>query len=181
TVSIAIIYYVTAISLNVMLIGFATYEHLSSDICGKNRIKAIAIHIDKFLENADAGIVHENVEMTESLQDFAIRADDVGFIGNIGPDSNRIQRLRGLVQLFLIPARDCDSRPHVDQHFRYCKSDAAASARHKRCCILQIHDSLPISCSKRFNFGRSPIAMSTSPAWIRRSAAGLNSMTPSLC
>ena len=72
-----------------MLRGLASHEHRTGDVGGKNRIKTRTIHIDELFEHTEACIVHENVQVTERLQNLAIGAYHIRVAGNVSPNRQR--------------------------------------------------------------------------------------------
>src|SRR5439155_4755701 len=164
-----------------MFCGFAGHQHGSGHIRGKDGFKTRAVHIDEFLEDAGAGVIHKNVQFGECLKDFAVRPSNVGFVCNIGANRNRMQHLGRFVQLLFISAGDSDACSCINENFGDSESDSAAAACDECRSVPQVHADLPISSSRSLNVGRSPIAIKTSPASILVSVGGLNCITPVLC
>src|SRR2546428_11174888 len=92
-----------------------------------------------------------------------------------------MQHLGRFVQLLFISAGDSDACSCINEDFGDSESDSAAAACDECRSVPQVHADLPISSSRSLNFGRSPIAIKTSPASILVSAGGVYCLTPLLC
>ena len=54
--------------LTKMLGGFARHQHRAGDVGGETALEARAVEIDEVLEHAEAGVVHQDVEIAEFLR-----------------------------------------------------------------------------------------------------------------
>src|ERR1700676_1489687 len=66
--------------------GFPGHEHGAGDVGGEGGFEALEIEVDEVLEDAAAGVVDQDVEFAEFLQDFAIGALYVFLVGDVGLD-----------------------------------------------------------------------------------------------
>ena len=56
------------------------------DVGGEGALEAREVEIHQFLEEAQAGVIDQNVEIAEFVQNLANGALDVGFLGHVGMD-----------------------------------------------------------------------------------------------
>ena len=56
------------------------------------------LHFHQRLEDAAAGVVHQNVEVAELFENFRVGALNIRFLGDVGLDGMRAQGARGFGQ-----------------------------------------------------------------------------------
>ena len=79
--------------------GATGHEHCSRYVRGEDGLEVGEIEIHEVLENAEAGVVDENIEVAEFFEDFAISALDVGFPGDVRTDCVDVEGGGGLGEL----------------------------------------------------------------------------------
>ena len=80
-----------------MLRGFSSHQHCTGNIGCEDSVECRSVCVHESLKNTEAGIVYENIEMSENLERFPECPLDVRFIGHVGSDGDGIQEFRGLV------------------------------------------------------------------------------------
>ena len=104
---------------------FARHQHDARDVGGKDGVEAGAIHIDQFLEHADAGIINQDIQVTQLLLDFLKSPQDIGLIGDIRLYAYHAQRAGSFSQPFRVAPRDGDARARLCQYLGRGPADAA--------------------------------------------------------
>ena len=89
----------------------AGHEHRSGDVGGEDRLEAGEIEIHEVFENAEAGVVDENIEVAEFFEDFAISALDVGFPGDVRMNCVDAEGAGGFRELALVTSGDRTRAP----------------------------------------------------------------------
>ena len=86
---------VAALAGDEVLGGVAGHQHRSGNVGGEDGLEAGEVEIHEVLEDAEAGVVDQNVEVAEFFEDLAIGALDVGFLGDVGVDGVDFQGAGG--------------------------------------------------------------------------------------
>src|SRR5438045_3346885 len=128
-----------------MLSGLTSHEHRASDIRGEDRIEAFAVRINETLEYSESGVVNQDVQAAEFLEDVSKRPHHVGFVGNVGTDRMNLQRTRRFGKLLLITSGDRNLRAGVDQCRGNCAADSSAPTADQCSRVAQVHTTSSIS------------------------------------
>ena len=87
--------------LDEVLRGFARHEHHADDVGLQDRVELRAIHVNERTPLAECGVVHQNVEVAELVEELTIRPRDVVFAADVGLDRMRANRFRRFGQSVL--------------------------------------------------------------------------------
>ena len=117
----------------------AAVEHRSRDVGGEDSFEAGEVEIHEIFENAEASVIDENIEVAEFLEDFAVGALDVGFLGDVRVDCVHAQGAGGVREAAVVASGDGDARSAGRQRLGDGASDAAAAARDQRHRVSQVH------------------------------------------
>ena len=124
---------VAALPLDKMLCGLPCHQHGAGDIGGEHVFEAGEIHLDERLDHAEAGVVHQNVEVIEYLEQLPVGPQDVRFLCHVRADGMGANGSAGGGQPLVVAPRNGDFGAGPGQSPGNGETDAARSAGDQRC------------------------------------------------